>query len=717
MKEDYNLERNTDFTWIPFYMELADCLLPFMENRPLLIEKIKKIYDSISMKLPKLELENKVEDIDPFTVFGLFNKGITNENRTKIINGFADVFSIKAKVPKVFEGVPVLNNQMATFYAFRDTREPNDIDNLWNVFRFALEYADNPTESIKDQFISLYDQAMKQKCVRWNLTMGLYWIRPTTFLNLDSRNREFLSMPQHISQNVAESIQCLRVPPSGMQYLLIIENCQNLMKKMECPYKSFPELSYSAWRASASEHKVLDKQKKKNGAMGDQDIDMTRYWVYAPGDGASMWQEFSERGIMAIGWGDIGDLRHFQTKEAMKQKMRECFGSDAPYMNDAHATWQFVNEMKIGDIVFAKKGVYTIVGYGVVTSEYIYDENRTDKYQNIRSVDWKYIGEWEYPGKAPLKTLTDITDYTEIVQKLSAIFDQGTNIRSNPKYPVYTIKNFLQDVYMSEENYNHLVRLLRYKKNIILQGAPGVGKTYAAKRLAYSMMGIKDPDRVVMVQFHQSYSYEDFIMGFRPTEQGFELKTGIFYQFCKKAEIDKENAYFFIIDEINRGNLSKIFGELFMLLEKDKRDIKLQLLYANEQFSIPSNVYVIGMMNTADRSLAMLDYALRRRFAFFEFEPAFRSEGFLAYQKAKNNPKFDNLLIAIQRLNEEIEEDESLGSGFRIGHSYFCTEDVIDDSWLFSVVHYEILPLLQEYWFDDPQTVQKWKTVLCEAIR
>lgn len=231
------------------------------------------------------------------------------------------------------------------------------------------------------------------------------------------------------------------------------------------------------------------------------------------------------------------------------------------------------------------------------------------------------------------------------------------------------------------------------------------------------MMGIKDPDRIEMVQFHQSYSYEDFIMGFRPTEQGFELKTGIFYQFCKKAEIDRENAYFFIIDEINRGNLSKIFGELFMLLEKDKRDIKLQLLYANEQFSIPSNVYVIGMMNTADRSLAMLDYALRRRFAFFEFEPAFRSEGFLAYQKAKNNPKFDNLLIAIQRLNEEIEEDESLGSGFRIGHSYFCTEDVIDDSWLFSVVHYEILPLLQEYWFDDPQTVQKWKTVLCEAIR
>ena len=179
---------------------------------------------------------------------------------------------------------------------------------------------------------------------------------------------------------------------------------------------------------------------------------------------------------------------------------------------------------------------------------------------------------------------------------------------------------------MQQEDYEKLVDILKIKKNIILQGAPGVGKTYAAKRLAYSIMGEKDVERVMMVQFHQSYSYEDFIMGYRPTATGFELKKGVFYNFCKKAEIDTDRDYFFIIDEINRGNLSKIFGELFMLIENDKRGIPLQLLYADEKFSVPRNAYLIGMMNTADRSLAMLDYALRRRFAFVDLKPGFETE-------------------------------------------------------------------------------------------
>ena len=250
-----------------------------------------------------------------------------------------------------------------------------------------------------------------------------------------------------------------------------------------------------------------------------------------------------------------------------------------------------------------------------------------------------------------------------------------------------------------------------------MQGAPGVGKTFAAKRLAYSMMGVKDSDRVMMVQFHQSYSYEDFIMGFRPASTGFELKKGPFYNFCKKAELDLENDYYFIIDEINRGNLSKIFGELFMLIENDKRGVSLQLLYSDEKFSVPENVYIIGMMNTADRSLAMLDYALRRRFAFFEFSPAFETDGFRQYRQEKNNKKFNNLIAAIEKLNIAIENDESLGKGFRIGHSYFCTDKDINDMWLNAVITYEIIPLLNEYWFDEPSKVQEWKFILYEAIR
>src|SRR5690606_9501374 len=161
----------------------------------------------------------------------------------------------------------------------------------------------------------------------------------------------------------------------------------------------------------------------------------------------------------------------------------------------------------------------------------------------------------------------------------------------------------LNEVFMDNEHYTILVDLLRNKKNIILQGATGVGKTFTAKRLAYSMMGQKDVSRIMMVQFHQSYSYEDFIMGFRPSKNVFELTPGPFYQFCKIAQDDNERDYFFIIDEINRGNVSKIFGELLMLIEEEKRGEKLRLLYSNELFSVPENVHIIGMMNTADRSL------------------------------------------------------------------------------------------------------------------
>ena len=264
-----------------------------------------------------------------------------------------------------------------------------------------------------------------------------------------------------------------------------------------------------------------------------------------------------------------------------------------------------------------------------------------------------------------------------------------------------------------------MVAVLKNKKNIILQGAPGVGKTFAAKRLAYSIMGVKDKDRIMMVQFHQSYSYEDFIMGFRPSATGFELKKGAFYNFCKNAETDSDNDYFFIIDEINRGNLSKIFGELFMLIETDKRGIELQLLYSDERFSVPANVYIIGMMNTADRSLAMLDYALRRRFAFIDLKPGFETEGFRTYRIGLENDKFNHLIAAVETLNNVIAADDSLGEGFCIGHSYFCNlnPDNLDDQALSAIVEFELIPLLKEYWFDEPTKVRDWSNNLRSAIK
>ena len=276
----------------------------------------------------------------------------------------------------------------------------------------------------------------------------------------------------------------------------------------------------------------------------------------------------------------------------------------------------------------------------------------------------------------------------------------------------YTKADFLSEVYMSESRYDNLVGILKNKKNIILQGAPGVGKTFTAKRLAYSMMGVKDEGRIEFVQFHQNYSYEDFMMGYRPVDDGVELKYGIFYRFCQKVAGQPDRDFFFIIDEINRGNMSKIFGELLMLIEKDYRGKEITLAYNGLPFSVPKNLYIIGMMNTADRSLAMIDYALRRRFSFFEMEPGFDSEGFILYRKSLNSETLDELVERVKDLNKEITGDKSLGKGFCIGHSYFCGCEACTDEWLHSVVEYDILPMLSEYWFDDTAKLQKWENIL-----
>ena len=455
-------------------------------------------------------------------------------------------------------------------------------------------------------------------------------------------------------------------------------------------------------------------------SLSDENIRNTHYWMYTVFDDDS-WNECRQKNIMVIGMDDIGDYARYNSKESLRQALINVYDGNTSRKNQALMAWNFARTIAVDDVIFAKRG-NTLVGKGIITGGYVFDDSRP-KYKNIRNVKWIQVGEWEHPGNAVSKRLTDITPYTEYIDKLNALFvpDDLDDIDAQPEidYPLYTPEDFLSDVYMNENDYETLASVLKAKKNIILQGAPGVGKTFTAKRLAYSMIGAKISDRVQMIQFHQSYSYEDFIEGYRPTESGFTIKKGAFYKFCKKAEEDDENDYFFIIDEINRGNLSKIFGELFMLIETDKRGIELQLLYSDEKFSVPQNVYIIGMMNTADRSLAMLDYALRRRFSFITMKPGFNTQGFHTYQDSLNSPIFNRLISCVKQLNVNITEDASLGEGFCIGHSYFCgmTKETVSEQALASIVEFELIPLLKEYWFDEPTKDIEWSDRLRSAIK
>lgn len=705
------------FQWTEFYMELASALLPYKNNRSELIAKLKTIFADAGMNFPFKERGKEVyEDICPFTVFGSFNKGITNANRIALLEQFAKQFSIKAAVPTEFDGIPVVMNLSAWFFAYKENRGEHDIDNLWDLLEKAIAYSDEASTDNKNAFIAAYDTVTKQKMIKWNITMGLYWARPYTFINLDSTNRAFITDVDNMSHYFTTIFSDINKGlPDGRNYLFMCEQAKNALNQKEYEYHSFPELSYYAWKSNQS-----GKTEETTTTTVDSNIKETNYWIYSPGDNASMWDEFYKSGIMGIGWDDVTDLKGFSSKEEIKEYMKKVYDPSYSYKNNAHCLWQFANEIKVGDVIFVKKGMHKIIGKGIVTSDYIYDTSRST-YKHIRKVDWQNKGEWEHPGQAVMKTLTNISAYPDYVQKLLALFAEDTSEEVSEqkeiKYPLYSKDDFLNEVYMDEDTYNTLTELLEAKYNVILQGAPGVGKTFAAKRLAYSIMGQKDTSRVAMVQFHQSYSYEDFIQGYRPSKDGFELENGTFYKFCKEAEEDNERPYFFIIDEINRGNLSKILGELMMLIEKDKRGEKIKLLYSNEWFTVPQNVRIIGMMNTADRSLALMDYALRRRFAFFDFAPAFSSEGFKNYLAEKNSQKLESLITAVESLNNTISSDESLGDGFRIGHSYFCTDGEITDEWLKSVVEYEVIPLIKEYWFDEPTKVRDWSATLRSAIK
>ena len=477
--------------------------------------------------------------------------------------------------------------------------------------------------------------------------------------------------------------------------------------------------SSGASTASARAQGVGDSSQAKKHEL--------QHWLYTPGEGAARWEEFRTAGIMALNWDRVGDLASFPDKESLLDALYTHYGDwGGRPRKAADSVWDYIHAMKPGDIVYVRRSFNEIVGRGVVRSDYRYDEDRSS-FRAVRDVEWTHVGSWPLEqriGRLMLQRLAENTKYTpdqlnaligiEDSHSPSSVDERSGNNDLDEADEHYTSADFLDEVFLRPEDLEQMLGLLRRKKNLILQGAPGTGKTFAAKRLAYALMSQADDSRVEVVQFHQSTAYEDVVVGLRPTaEGGFAAAEGVFARFCRRAAADPGRDYVFIIDEINRANISKAFGELLMLIEAEHRGEALRLPVSGELLSVPKRLHIIGMMNTADRGLALIDYALRRRFAFFEMRPALDHPGFLRHVEAVGSARLEALVDVVRRLNQRIAEDEALGPGFQIGHSYLCLpaagpeNPAGSDADVTSVVRYELEPLVREYWFDNPAAMDE----------
>ena len=687
------------FIWNEIYEEFATKLLEYKNDRKNLISKIQNVYEEIDMKLPKMESNGKILDIDPFTIFGLFNKGITDDNRKRILGEIAKQFNLKNKVPFSFEGIPLVNNLRSTFFNFAEERGENDINNLWEVFESAIRYADNPTQGNKLKIESTYNNVIKQKGIQWNITMGLYWIRPNTYINLDSKNREFIIKQKILPEQFIKEVNQFKNVPNGEQYIQLCDLLLEKIKDGQYGYRDFKELSFIAYERNMSVDTVTQHNTQNT------DIAKNTILYGPPGTGKTY------NTVMYA----VAIIENKKLEEIKKENYTEVIDRYNKYKEDGliefttfHQSYgyeEFIEGIK--PVIHSDEEDETDIQYEVVPGLFkkfcdiagkpILRKEKCDIGINESPTIWKISLE----GSGENSTRTECMKnehirigYDEYGREITNLF-KGVAGRHILNYFINDMS--IGDIVMSCYDCNTVDAIG------VVTGEYEWHDEYAEykrlRKVNWIVKGIKE--NIIKINNGSRLS--------NPTVYKLRMDLSDVMEIIEKyskntIEVEeKKKNHVFIIDEINRGNISKIFGELITLIEPTKRigqteGQKVRLPYSQKLFGVPNNVYLIGTMNTADRSIATIDTALRRRFNFKEMLP---DEEVLDGIYVEDVSIKDIFIKMNKRITVLFDREHTLG------HAYFLPlKDAPTIETLANIFENSIIPLLQEYFYEDYEKIR-----------